>query len=189
MGLTAAPAAFTADPVVVPGSAHKFSRSITTKYGDQPLTLRLTGAGMRTKLIFNVYAIGSYLQDTSTARTPEDVARAETARALYLVMERTVESADFIDAFKTAVGKTYPVEKFAAEFNQLTTAIGSRAAQKGDHVTLFYMPGAGLRIQIVGKVDVTIQNPAFAQALWEVFLGPKPIDEDLKKSLVNLIGR
>jgi hypothetical protein len=108
---------------------------------------------------------------------------------LHLVMERTVEPSDFIGAFKAAVGKTYPADKFAAEFAQLAAAVGDKAAQKGDHVTLTHTPGAGVRIKLADKVDVSIGTPAFAQALWEVYLGPNPIDENLKKGLVSLLPR
>ena len=50
---------------------------------------------------------------------------------LYLVMERAVGAGDFIDAFKTAVGKSYPADKFAAEFAHLAVA---------DHSPAFPMP-------------------------------------------------
>jgi hypothetical protein len=182
----AAPAS---EPVPVKGTAAKYPRSITVPVGEQAATLKLTGVGLRTKLLFNVYAVGSYLQDGVTVATPEDLARADAVRMLYLVMERSVEAADFLDAFKTAVGKTYPADRFSAEFAQLAAAVGNRPAQKGDHVSLLYVPGTGLRVQIVGKVDVTIKSAEFAQALWEVYLGSKPIDEDLKKGLMSLLPR
>jgi hypothetical protein len=183
---SAAPAA---DPVPVAGSSAKYPRSVSIPVGQQAVTLKLTGVGLRTKLFLNVYAVGSYLQDGAAVKTADELARADAARMLYLVMERTVGSADFIDAFQTAVGKTYPADKFAAEFAQLSAAVGDKSAQKGDHVSLLYVPATGLRVQIVGKVDVTIKNPAFAQALWEVYLGSKPIDDDLKKGLTSLLPR
>jgi hypothetical protein len=108
---------------------------------------------------------------------------------LHLVMERTVSSTDFIGAFRAAVGKSHPADAFAAEFAQLTAAVGEKAAEKGDHVILLASPGTGVRIRIAGKVDVSIRNAAFAQALWEVYLGPKPIDESLKKGLVSWLPR
>ena len=184
-----APAASSAESVPVAGASGKFPRAVTTPVGQQAVTLKLTGVGLRTKVFLNVYAVGSYLQDGAAAATAADLAKVEAARMLYLVMERTVESADFIDAFKSAVGKTYPADRFAAEFAQLAAAVGSKAAQKGDHVSLLYVPGTGLRVQIVGKVDVTIKSQAFAQALWEVYLGPNPIDDDLKKGLTGLLPK
>jgi hypothetical protein len=188
-GAVILPAASSSEPVPVAGSSAKYPPSVSVPVGQKAVTLKLTGVGLRTKVVFNVYAVGSYLQDGAAVRTAEELARADAARMLYLVMERTVSSADFLDAFKTAVGKTYPADRFAAEFAQLAAAVGDKAAQKGDHVSLLYVPGTGVRVQIVGKVDATIKNPAFAQALWEVYLGPKPIDDDLKKGLTSLLPR
>ena len=42
---------------------------------------------------------------------------------------------------------------------------------------------------MVGKVDVTFKNAAFADALWEVYLGARPLDEKLKKGLLEMLSR
>jgi len=81
----------------------------------------------------------------------------------------------------------YPEDKFAEEFKLIVETLGEKSAAKGDHVTLLYVPGTGVRIKLADKIDLTIKNPAFAQALWEVFLGAKPIDETLKAGLVGLL--
>jgi hypothetical protein len=181
--------AMAADPVPVKGSSVKYAASVAVTVGDKVTDLKLTGVGLRTKAAFNIYAVGCYLQDDVTVRTPEELAKAEAVRMLHLVMERTVEASDFIDAFKAAVGKSYPADKFTTEFSQLTEAVGNTAAKKGDQVTMLYTPGTGVRIQIVGKVDLTIKSPAFAQAMWEVYLGPKPLDEGMKKGLVGRLPK
>ncbi len=189
IGSLTATTAMAADPVPVKGSSIKYAPSVTVMVGDKPVELKLTGVGLRTKAAFNIYAVGSYLQDGATVRTPEELAKADAVRLLHLVMERTVEAGDFIDAFKAAVGKSYPADKFATEFAQLTEAVGNTAAKKGDQVTMLYAPGTGVRIQIVGKVDLTVKSPAFAQAIWEVYLGPKPLDENMKKGLVSRLPK
>jgi hypothetical protein len=189
LGVLTATSAVAADPVPVKGSQNKFAPTVTVMVGDKPVELMLTGVGLRTKVGLNVYAIGSYLQEGAAARTPEDLAKADAVRMLHLVMERNVEPADFIDAFKSAVGKSYPADKFATEFAQLTEAVGKTAAKKGDQVILLFAPGTGMRIQIVGKVDLLIKNADFAQALWEVYLGPKPLDEKMKMGLVARLAR
>jgi len=186
---SAASAAVAADVVPVRGSSTTFPPAVAVPVGDKAVQLRLTGAGLRTRLGFNVYTVGSYLQEGAVARSPDELAKADAVRMLYLVMERTVEPADFIGAFKAAVGKAHPADRFAAEFAQLAAAIGDKAAAKGDHVSLTSVPGAGVRVQVVGKVDVTVKNPAFAQALWEVYLGEHPLDDGLKKGLVGRLPR
>lgn len=189
VGALVAATAGAADPVSVKGSSAKYPESVAVTVGDKVINLKLTGVGLRSKIGVKVYAVGSYLQDGVTAQTAEELTKVDAVRMLHLVMERTVEPADFIDAFKSAVGKTYPADKFAAEFAEVAKAVGTMAAKKGDQVILLYTPGTGVRIQIVGKVDVMVKGAAFAQALWEVYLGPKPLEEALKKNLVGLITR
>ena len=189
VGLMVVSNGVTADPVPVRGTATSYPQSVIVAIKDQAVQLNLTGVGLRTRAAFNVYAVGSYVQNGTAVRTAEDVTKADAVRMFDLVMERAVDSADFIGAFKAAVGKSYPADKFTAEFTQLAEGVGDKVAAKGDHVILLSMPGAGVRIRIADKVDVTVKNPAFAQALWEVYLGPKPLDEGLKKGLVGLLAK
>lgn len=177
-----------ADPVPVKGTSVAYPPIVSATVKDKAVQLNLTGVGLRTKVGFDVYTVASYVQDGTRVRGAEDVAKADAVRLLHLVMQRTVQPDDFIGAFRAAVGKSYPEDKFAAEFKQLVEAVGKNAAVKGDHVTLLYVPGEGVRVQVGKKVDVTVKSPAFAQALWEVYLGPKPLDEGLKKGLVGLLA-
>lgn len=177
-----------ADPVAVPGSDVKFPPTVGTAAGGKPVTLKLTGVGVRTRAIFKVYAIGSYLAEGTAVKTAEDVAAADAPKMLYIVMERNVSGKDFAEALRSGVGKTHP-DKFAAEFKQIADAVGDQTASKGDHVSLLYLPGVGLRVQIVGKVDLTVKGADFAAAVWGVYLGGSPVDEKLKQGLASMIGK
>lgn len=185
--LTAAPGP-AADPVPVRGSSVTYAPSAEVKVGGKTVKLNLTGVGLRSKIGIRVYTAASYIQDGTAAKTAEDVVKADAVRLIHLVMERTVESAEFIGAFKDAVGKNHPADKFAAEFKQIIDALGEKSAAKGDHVTLLFVPGSGVRIQLADKLDVTVKGDDFARALWEVYLGPKPVDEALKRRLVEMLA-
>ncbi|MDY3559363.1 chalcone isomerase family protein [Gemmata sp. JC673] len=174
-----------AEPVPVKGTSVAYAPTISATVKDKAVPLSLTGVGLRTKVGFDVYTVASYVQDGTRVQKAEDVAKTDTVRLLHLIMQRTVQPDDFIGAFRSAVGKSYPEGKFATEFTQLVNAIGKNAATKGDHVILLHVPGEGVRVQMGQKVDVTIKSPGFSQALWEVYFGSKPLDEGLKKGLVG----
>jgi len=176
------------DLVAVPGSSARFPQSITIPVNGKPTTMILTGAGLRTRFLFSVYAIGSYVAEGSKPRSAEELAKLDSAKVLYMVMERDVSGRDFIDALRSAIAKSETTEAFAAEFAQLSAALGRNAAKKGDHVILTAAPTGELRIQVVNKVDLTIKNPAFTQAIWAIYLGAKPIDSDLKTALSSRLG-
>lgn len=185
VGAVAAAAGSAADPVPVKGTEVKYAPTATATVKGKPVPLTLTGVGLRTRLGAHVYTVASYVQDGTRVKGPADVLAADAVRVLHLVMQRTAQPAEFLGAFRAAVGKSYPDDKFAKEFAQLAEAVGENAAAKGDHVTLTYLPGEGVRVQLGKKVDATVKNPAFAQALWEVYLGEKPLDEGLKKGLAG----
>jgi hypothetical protein len=186
LGALPAPAA---DPVPVKVASATYPASAAVAVGDKTVKVNLTGVALRKRFGAGVYTIGSYVQEGAAVKCAEDVVKADGVRLLHLVMERTVDSEDFVAAFRIAVGRIDPDDKIAPEFKQLTDAVGDNAAAKGDHVYLIAMPGVGVRIRLADKVDVTIKNPAFARALWEVYLGENPIDETLKKDLVGMMPR
>jgi hypothetical protein len=189
VGVVATASASAADPVSVKGSSASYPQSASVAVGgNKTVKLNLTGVGLR-KRVVTVYAIASYVQEGVAVKNADDVVKADAVRLLHIVMERNVDPDDFIAAFRGAVAKSYPEDKFAAEFKQLSDAVGNKVAAKGDNVYLISTPGAGVRIRLADKVDVTVKNPAFARALWEVYLGANPIDETLKQNLVGMLSR
>lgn len=181
--------ALAAEPVAVKGSTAKYPPLVSIAVGEKAVKLSLTGVGLRTKFGFGIYAIGSYLQEGAPVGTAEELMKTDAVRALHLIMQRDVEPRDFVDAFRSAIGKNHPTEKFQEEFTQLMKAVGDRPLKKGDHIVLVATPATGVRIQIVGKVDVTFKNADFTNALWEVYLGARPLDEKIKKGLTEMLAR
>lgn len=177
------------EPVPVKGSAAKYPPAVSLAVGEMAVKLNLTGVGLRTKFGFGIYAIGSYLQDGASVKTAQELMTTDAVRALHLIMERDVEPRDFVDAFKTAIAKNHPPDKFQDEFTQLMKAVGDQPLKKGDQIVLVATAATGVRIMIVGKVDVTFKNAAFTEALWEVYLGSKPLDEKIKKGLIEMLAR
>jgi hypothetical protein len=178
-----------AEPVPVKGSTAKYPPAVSLPVGERTVKLNLTGVGLRTKFGFGIYAIGSYLQDGASVKTAQELMTTDAVRALHLIMDRDVEPRDFVDAFKTAIGKNHPADKFQEEFEQLMKAVGNRPLKKGDQIVLVATAATGVRIMIVGKVDVAFKNAAFTEALWEVYLGARPLDEKLKKGLTEMLAR
>ena len=50
-----------------------------------------------------------------------------------------------------------------------------------DVITLDYLPGSGTQISVNGKALGTIAGAAFNRALLKIWLGNKPVQDDLKK--------
>ncbi|HTU19083.1 MAG TPA: chalcone isomerase family protein [Gemmataceae bacterium] len=174
-----------AELVGVPGSNNQYTTTMDITIADKPVHLVLTGVALRQKLFFNVYAIGSYVLDGAAVHTAEELAALDVPKQLHLVMERGVEGRDMAEAFLIAIRQNYPTPNFDAEVSRLIEKIRQLQLQKGDHVYLTHQPGIGLRCQVIGKGDFTIDNPAFSRAVWDIYLGKNNVGDGIKKGLVS----
>lgn len=175
--------------VGVRGSSTRFTTTMEATVGDKPVRLLLTGAAVRQKVIINVYAIASYVQEGVTVRTPEQLAEVDCVKRLHLVMERDVDGKDMAAAFQTAIRANHPAPAFAAEVEQLTRTIQGNAAKKGDHIFLTHLPGTGLHVSMAGKADFTVRNPAFSRAVWDIYLGKINLGEGIRRGLVSRVAQ
>jgi hypothetical protein len=145
----------------------------------------LTGAALRKRLVFSVYTIGSYVEAGAPVRSADDLAAADCPKQLHLVMERDVDGQEMADAVQKAIRKGRGDNAFPEELKALNDTMKALTLKKGDQVRLTNVPKKGLECDIAGKKIVLIENGDFAKAVWEIYLGKKNIDDDIKKALVS----
>ena len=171
--------------VGVRGSDTHFTTTMDITVGDKPVKLTLTGVALREKYFLNIYAIASYVIEGAGVHTAEELAAVDRPKQLHLVMERDVGGKDMAEAFLIAIRQNYPVPAFDAEVDRLTATMRDLELKKGDHIYLTHLPGIGLRCNIIGKGDFTIENPQFSRAVWDIYLGKNNIGEGIKKGLTS----
>jgi hypothetical protein len=187
--LLAAGVASAVELVGVRGSSTRFTTTMEATAGGKPVRLLLTGTALRQKVFVNVYALGSYVQEGVAVRTPEQLAEVDCVKRLHLVMERDVDGKDMAAAFQSAVRANHPAPAFDAEVEQLTRLLQGEAARKGEHIFLTHLPNVGLHVSRPGKADLTIRNPAFSRAVWDVYLGRNNLGEGIKRGLVSRVAQ
>ena len=146
------------------------------------------GAGVRTRLVFDVYAMTLYLP--AKAATAEAALAAKAPRRIALQLMRDVKATDFVDALKAGMQANLTEAEFAAlkpqvqQFTEIVTSGGE--VKKGTQVTIDDVPGAGTRVSIGGKPQgKDIAGEAFYNALLKIWLGEKPVQADLKAKLLG----
>lgn len=172
------------DSAVTVGST-RYSTSIAVQSGGKPLRFKLTGTAMRTKWTFSVYSIASYVQEDAVVRTPEALASAAVPKKLCLTFERAIASADLARSFREAVAMNHPAPAFKAELDALAQYFEAHPVTQGKSIWLSSEPGAGFHCQLVGAPALTLPNDKFAQAVWEVYLGPKNLGAAIKTGLTS----
>ncbi|MYM80521.1 lipoprotein transmembrane [Duganella sp. FT50W] len=162
----------------------KFDETITLA-GQQ---LKLNGAGVRTKLIFKVYAAGLYLTDKKTA--VPDVLAAPGPRRVAITMLREVSSEDFGKAFTDGINANTSKEERNKMLPQIMQ-FGEVFAQtpvlkKGDQLSLDWTPNEGTQCYLNGKkIGELMPDVAFYNAVLRIWLGDKPADSALKPALLG----
>ncbi len=147
----------------------------------------MNGLGVRTKVVFKVYAAGLYLQDKKS--TVEDVFAAEGPRRMQLVMMRDVTSDAFGDQFMSGINNNLDTKDKTKIVTQISK-FGEMFAlldglKKGDVLDLDWVPGQGTTCYLNGKRigDIT-PDIAFYNAILKIWLGNKPADTSLKPKLL-----
>jgi len=150
-------------------------------------TLKLNGAGLRTKLIFKVYVGALYLTEKKHSATT--VLADAGAKRLSMFMLRELSSDQLMEAFEKGLAKNNTPAELAAlnslikEFSAIFRS--ARAVNKGDVITIDYFPGEGTRVSINGIEKGRLAGAEFNTALLRIWLGNDPVDEDLKKGLLG----
>jgi hypothetical protein len=150
--------------------------------------LKLNGAGMRTKLVFKVYAAGLYLTEKKTSVA--DVLKQEGPRRVTLQMARDLTSEEFGKAFMDGLNDNLDKsekQKIVSQIGRMGELFASvDAIKKGDVLHLDWIPGSGTQAELNGKkLGDPIPDINFYNAILRIWLGDKPVDRSLKPALLG----
>lgn len=159
----------------------------SVRIGDGGSELLLNGAGLRTRLMFRVYAGALYLPKKSAVASA--IISDSGAKRVMMHMLRDVPADQFADALEDGLKNNNPAETLAkldAQVKQLRAVFDAvKVAKSGDVILIDHLPGSGTRVTINGAVKTTIAGEEFNRALLGIWLGDKPADQDLKKGMLG----
>jgi hypothetical protein len=147
--------------------------------------LALKGAGLRKRVFFHVYAMGLYVAD----RKADPIAQGG-AKRVAIHMLRNVDADSFAKALVDGMRPNHDeatmkaLEPRIAQLNAIMAEL--KEAKKGMAIALDWVPGAGTQVTIDGKPSgKPIEGEDFYRALLRIWLGEKPVQDDLKKALLG----
>jgi len=146
-------------------------------------TLVLNGLGLRTKIVVKVYVAGLYLPRKSADAS--GIIMADAPKRLVMQFVRGVSKNQLTDAFNESFNDNAREARKAvgADIDRFLAAL--EPVKDGDQMIFTYIPDAGTTFAINGKEKLTIPGLSFSQALFSVWLGPKPPTAGLKKGLLG----
>lgn len=147
--------------------------------------LVLNGRGDRTKFFLTLYEAGLYLQNKSS-----DAAKIiveDQPMAMRLVIESSLITSEkmeraTIEGFEKATrGNTAPIKNEIEEF----ISVFREEIKENDIYDMIYFPGTGIKVMKNNQMTKIIPGLPFKQALFGIWLSPDPVQESLKKSLLE----
>jgi hypothetical protein len=180
--------AVSAQEFTEPKSGTKFAAKLEDK--------SLLGAGLRTKtfLKVKVYALGLYVADSAIsgplaaykgkATAPEfyrELVQGDFPKQVNMKFLRDLEASQIQDAFRETLqgADKAKVDAFVAYFPAL---------KSGEECVIRWAPGGTLETTVAGVAKPPIADKAFASKVFGIWLGEKPIQEDLKAAVVSRAG-
>lgn len=152
----------------------------TLKAGEK--TLKLNGLGLRKKAVFKVYVGGLYLE--SPSKDAAAILSADQAKAIRMHFLRDLTKAQLVEAFQEGFDanvKDRASQK--AAFDRMLALVPD--VKEGSTLTFTYLPGKGTALSAGSKELGVFEGKGFADAVFAIWLGPKPPSEDLKKGLLG----
>jgi len=146
--------------------------------------LKLNGMGLRKKFFFNVYVAGLYVE--SPSKDPAALVQADEVKRVKMSMLRDLSRDQIAEAIREGFEKNNK-----AQLPQLKARLENFIAQmptavkKGDVLELTYLPGKGTEVTAKSGEATHIEGKDFADALFSVWLGKFPVDEDLKRGMLG----
>ena len=149
--------------------------------------LALNGAGLRKRVFFQVYVIGLYLPQRAT--TPAAILEQPGPKRVAIHMLRDVGADDFTAALADGIranhseAETKALEPRIQELGAIMAEL--KEARKGMAIALDWS-GTGTVLSVQGKpMGRPIAGEDFYRALLRIWVGDKPVQDDLKKALLG----
>jgi hypothetical protein len=148
-------------------------------------TLKLNGLGLRkaTFLKVKVYVGALYLPRAT--KDADAILKANAPKRLVLHFVRDVGGDDLSKAWdegfeNNAGGALAALRPRIAAFKSMMTDV-----KAGDSLSMHHKPGGGVEVAVKGAAKGAIQGDDFARALFAIWLGRNPPNEDLKSGLLG----
>lgn len=154
------------------------------KSGETVLTLN--GIGVREKLWIDLYVAGLYLI-TETENAQKIIDADEKMLLKLHIVSGLISSEKMSNAVeegfeKSTDGKT---ENLRTKIDAFKAVFMKDEISKGVVFDIYYIPGKGTVIYTDSKIQATIKGLDFKKALFAIWLGEDPADDDLKEDLLD----
>ena len=143
----------------------------------------LNGMGLRTKMTFKVYVAGLYVE--TATKNANMILASDQIRRVEMVMMRDLGKEKIAEAVESGFEKNSKAKMPALKARLDQFVAGLTDLKEGDKLVITYVPDKGINVQS-GAKTIAIEGKDFADAMFAVWLGEYPVDEDLKEGMLGM---
>ncbi|MBL8956908.1 MAG: chalcone isomerase family protein [Myxococcaceae bacterium] len=145
-------------------------------------SLKLQGMGLRSKAFIKVYVAGLYLENASD--NADKIIGSDSVRRVEMSMMRDLGKDKIVSAIHDGVEKNSKDKMSALKerLDKFTAAIPD--LKEGQVMSITYVPGKGTTVK-GASAEMTVPGKDFADAVFLVWLGKDPVDDDLKAGMLG----
>jgi hypothetical protein len=161
--------------------------------------LMLSGAGLRSKMMFKVYAGALYVDSAaksalapmkSKASKPDQglydaISDGNFAKLFLLHFVRDVDSGKIIEAYRESLEKNIDMKSPDIQKDAEAFLNASKVDMKEGQEMKVFIKGDEVTVTTPAGTAQPIKNAKLAAAVARIWLGKTPISEDLKKGMVS----
>ena len=150
--------------------------------------LALNGAGLRKRAFFQVYAIGLYVPQKSP--NPGVILEQQGPKRVAIHMLRDVGADAFTEALADGIRANHSeadAKALEPRIKELAAIMAEvKEAKKGMAIALDWQPASGTVMVVNGAArGKPIPGEDFYRALLRIWIGDKPVQDDLKRALLG----
>lgn len=148
----------------------------------------VNGAGLRKRAFFKVYAMALYLPEKQVEA--DAVLSTKGAKRVSISLLRDLTAQQFAEALHDTVADNHTEAEMETLkdrlklFSEAMLSVGE--AKTGTSVLIDWIPESGTRLSVNGQAKgKDIAGEDFYRALLKIWLGNKPVQDDLKQALLG----
>ena len=146
-------------------------------------TLKIKGTGLLRYWGFKAYVGALYTE------VGYDIENGMTDKAKRIELEyfRPIKGEDFGPATDKSISKNVDAETFERLRPQIDYHNSLyENVEPGDRYSLTYIPGRGTELALNGEPKGIIEGADFAEAVFSIWLGPKPLNKSFKEQIMGI---
>jgi hypothetical protein len=155
--------------------------SFQASYKEEGVNLSLQGTGLKTKFFIKAFVAGFYKNNLENEDILGEVSKRVEVEYFVNISGKKLNNFT-IDTMK----KNITEEEYSQILNEVDLMCQYFVDLKpGDRFSLTYIPGIGTKFEHNKKLRGVIKGSDFGKALFSVWVGEKPFDENLKNKILG----